>query len=236
MTVFCWNPCKSKNLFTNTSTFNLLNTCIILLENARSSGEWIGLVQYCKLIEDRRSMYRSSTAVIVYIGATWLKSRATADISQKWAVINQGRGPSEDIVVWKAYSVRFCLDGALSSHSELQRCTVRRLSLWDVIPLFFAGRQFKRRRMCLPIPPLPCPLIPSLPAYRRPFNYSLSRFELWRPPRPDRPWKSERRSTADGTRPPSRAAGRPPFHIVINVRIFATRYFRECAEVAKFAK
>jgi len=25
------------------------------LENARSSGEWIGPVQYCKLIEDRRS-------------------------------------------------------------------------------------------------------------------------------------------------------------------------------------
>jgi len=27
----------------------------IWLENARSSGEWIGPVQYCKLIEDRRS-------------------------------------------------------------------------------------------------------------------------------------------------------------------------------------
>jgi len=25
------------------------------LENARSSGEWIRLVQYCTLIEDRRS-------------------------------------------------------------------------------------------------------------------------------------------------------------------------------------
>jgi len=25
------------------------------LENARSSGEWIGPVQYCKLIEDRQS-------------------------------------------------------------------------------------------------------------------------------------------------------------------------------------